>query len=236
MIKIAICDDDKAFTDQIHSTLKELSCGCMINKFYNSKELLHQVQKERHYDIYVLDIEMPEFNGMDLAKAIREKSRSAIIIFLTGYSEYVFDSFELNTFRYIPKNEVEKRLIKAVNDAVNLIDTDDSYITIDNNYGVGLNKIFCKSIIYINKYRNDVLIHTAGEVYTYKKQTLQDVYDEIKSGRFVFVERGFIVNISCIEKLKEDTVVLINQEIIPVSRRYKKTLKSQILEYWSERV
>ena len=52
------------------------------------------------YDIYILDIEMQGMNGLELAKTIRTNEPNALIIFLTSYSEYVFDVFEVITFDF----------------------------------------------------------------------------------------------------------------------------------------
>ena len=72
--------------------------------YFTAKELLkHVIDDGEMYHLYIFDIEMPEMNGLQLAKEIRKIDAKALFVFLTGYTQYVMDVFEVITFDYISK-------------------------------------------------------------------------------------------------------------------------------------
>ena len=118
MIKIAICEDEEIYQKIVEDIINS-NFNLDILSFTNAEKLLDYVSlNENSIDIFILDIELPEKNGLEAARKIRNFNRDAVIIFLTNYESFVFDSFEVNTFRFIPKARLEKQFIKAMNDAI----------------------------------------------------------------------------------------------------------------------
>ena len=67
-----------------------------------------------YYDLFILDIEMPNLDGMELAKVIKEHIKNPVIIFLTSYTDYVYNAFEVEAFRFIPKeNMKDKKIVNS---------------------------------------------------------------------------------------------------------------------------
>lgn len=112
MIRIAVCDDEQNFIDQIHTILlsgaKGISCAVHISTYAYSKALLYDVEEGIHFDLLFLDIEMPETDGMSLAAAVRSQLPLSLIVFITSHTQYAVKAYELSVFRYIPKSELEK--------------------------------------------------------------------------------------------------------------------------------
>ena len=101
-MKIVICDDEKIYVDKVYDIVKKYCENDEISCYENAEQLLNDIENSTYNnDIYILDIEIDNVNGLDIAKAIREKDTSALIIFLTNYDKYVYDAFEVKTFRYI---------------------------------------------------------------------------------------------------------------------------------------
>ncbi|MEY8533208.1 response regulator [Blautia pseudococcoides] len=86
----------------------------------SQKLLCHITEDGSHYDLILLDIEMAETDGMELAEKIKPFLPDVKIIFITSHLEYAIDAYELSIFRYVPKNDIEKRLTAAITDAVRL--------------------------------------------------------------------------------------------------------------------
>ena len=91
----------------------------MEKRFYTAESVTEELYRyklnnELTYDIYILDIEMQGMNGLELAKTIRTNEQNALIIFLTSYSEYVFDVFEVITFDFLLKPITFKRFQKVL--------------------------------------------------------------------------------------------------------------------------
>ena len=93
MIKIAICDDERRFVDQIRDILKEYceEIGQMvyIEGFYDGRMLLDQYRCQ--FDVIFLDIKMPYIDGMEVAEKIREKDQDVMIVFLTSILDRAID-------------------------------------------------------------------------------------------------------------------------------------------------
>ena len=105
-MRIAICDDSKEQLALLEDVVEKLGIkNAEIDCFYNGDSLLsHLIKKEDfYYQIYLLDIEMPGMNGLEVAKEIRTMDKRAVIIFITSYSDYVFSSFEVQPFRFVNK-------------------------------------------------------------------------------------------------------------------------------------
>ena len=97
MLHIALCDDNPASIEILEKYFDILNDSTIDYDVYFSAEELYRykLNNELTYDIYILDIEMQGMNGLELAKTIRTNEPNALIIFLTSYSEYVFDVFEV---------------------------------------------------------------------------------------------------------------------------------------------
>lgn len=127
LVRIAICDDEKEAVmlheEIIKDSLRSCGIGYEITTYTYSSNLLSDITEDGFfYDLLLLDIEMPGVTGMDLAGKIKPFLPNIKVIFITSHMEYAIDAFELSIFRYVPKNDLEKRLKIAVADAAKLIE------------------------------------------------------------------------------------------------------------------
>lgn len=112
MLQIAVCDDEESAV-QAHREMAERclqQCGAAgkITVYTSSSSLLCDITEDQfYYDLILLDIEMPERTGMELAEKIKPFLPNVKIIFITSHIEYAIDAFELSIFRYVPKNGVQ---------------------------------------------------------------------------------------------------------------------------------
>lgn len=82
-----------------------------------AKNLLYEAEDGKRFDLLLLDIEMPGMDGLELASRLRQLLPDALLIFITSHVEFALDAYELSTFRYIPKNNMDGRLEHALLDA-----------------------------------------------------------------------------------------------------------------------
>lgn len=239
MLKIAVCDDEASavalsekYTRQF---LKTCGAAAEITTYTSSRNLLYDISEDGfHYDLILLDIEMPDTDGMELAAEIKPFLPDVKIIFITSHLEYAIDAYELAIFRYVPKNDMEKRLTAAITDAVRLLllEEGDSY-TIKN--GSSLEKVMYRDIYYIMKEGKNSVFHTSRGISKVRK-SLQQVYEELQAEEFIFTDRGCIANIIHIMQLQKQSLVLKNGEELPVSRSHIQGVKEQITAYWGAHI
>lgn len=92
-MKVAVCDDQEIFLKAVYNEVKSLSY-LEISLFDDSTKLAEEIKNGEYYDLFILDIEMPNLDGMELAKVIKEHIKNPVIIFLTSYTDYVYNAFE----------------------------------------------------------------------------------------------------------------------------------------------
>ena len=202
-----------------------------IETYTQSDNLLYDITEDSfYYDLILLDIEMPGHTGMELAAKIKPYLPNVKIIFITSHIEYAIDAFELSIFRYVPKNEMKNRLPMAITDALKLLSLEDGKVyTIQTSSR--LEKIPYKDILYIERDGKNARITTACGV-SKVRRTLQQIFDELASDDFIFIDRGCIVNIIHIMQIKDSMAILKNDMALPISRSHLQDVKEQINNYW----
>lgn len=235
MLRIAICDDDENMVQKNTGITEEVlrQCGSAgkISAYTRSSNLLCDITEDGFFfDLILLDIEMPGRSGMEIAELVKPFLPDVKIIFITSHIEYAIDAFELSIFRYVPKDDIGKRLPAAVTDAVRLIGLEEGKVyTIQTNSR--LEKIPYKEIYYIERDGKNASITAAGGV-SKVRGSLKKVYEELASEEFIYIDQGCIVNIIHIMQVREGTAVLKNGSILPISRSHLQTVKKQINTYW----
>ena len=177
---------------------------------------------------------MPGYSGMELAGKLKPYLPNVKIIFITSHIEYAIDAFELSVFRYVPKQERDKRLPLAVTDAIKLLSLEGGKVyTIQTNSR--LEKIPYKEIMYIQREgKNAEIFSESGS--TKVRKSLQQVFDELGAEEFIFTDRGCIVNILHVMQVKDGEVVLKNGELLPISRSHLQDVKAKINAYWGAHI
>ena len=238
-MRIALCDDDEKALLKNQEILKECLCECKIAaeiKTYQSSDfLLYDIQENNYFDLLLLDIEMPRINGMQIARDVKKLSPESLVIFITSHSEYAIDSFELSVFRYIEKGpNIKEKLSYALIDGLNYIEIqkDQMYTIITPTR---YERIPYRKILYMQKDgKYTVLTTLNGE--TQVRKSLTEVYEEIKSEEFVYIDRSCIVNLVHLMRIEKMDAVMRNGVSLPISKKRLGILKDLINEYWSKQL
>ena len=240
MIRIAVCDDERCFTEQIGHIIayhaRDITPPPETVLYTSSGQLLYDVEEGAHFDLLLLDIEMPEKDGMSLAASLRRHLPLSLIIFITSHTQYAVKAYELSVFRYIPKSEMETCLPLALKDASRILkqSSSDTYII---ESARRIQKLSAEDIIYVYKQQKySVIAAKGGEIPV--RKPLAQVLEELNTltdggtGSFLLVERGYIVNLFHVEKLEDEQIYLDNGSALPVSRNRLKETREAITKYW----
>lgn len=242
MIELIICDDDamslnqtrQFLTDMMHQWNEEIE----IMTYTDSDSLMKRIQSENEQtDILLLDIDMPNRSGLEIAKMIRDEDRDIIVIFLTAHEEFVYMSFQYAPFRYIRKEYMKEELPSAMKAAVAKLSAQQSFsVCLRTQEGEVSVKI--ADITHFQMENRRVCVYTAqGGTYMIWKK-LKELKAEIdaKDGSFVYVHSGCVVNLRYVRTRRSGMVVLDGaREIeIPVSRRRQREVSAMISEYWRD--
>ncbi len=116
-MKIICIDDEPLILNMTVALCRELPAKPEVCGFSNAKDVLNWLENHTA-DVALLDINMPDMNGLALAARIREADPNASIIFLTGYSEYAVDAFRLHASGYLLKPVNKQRLAEEIDHAM----------------------------------------------------------------------------------------------------------------------
>ncbi len=239
MIHIAICDDETGAVEKnraiTEGALRRCGTGGKITSYTDSRSLLCDIEEDGFFfDLILLDIEMPGENGMELAERIRPWLPEVRIIFITSHLEYAIDAFSLSIFRYVPKDDLEKRLPAAIEDALRLILLEEGkvYVIRTSNR---LEKIPYRDIYYIERDGKNAGIVTGGGVSKVRK-SLQQVYEELEAEEFIYIDRGCIANIIHIMQIRDGFAILKNGKALPISRSHLGPVKEELSSYWGRHI
>lgn len=252
MLQIAICDDETLLLEEIkkitEDCLQRQQTFSILSTYTNGKELFYDIQDGKRFDLLLLDIEMPGLSGMELAERIHELLPDALTLFVTAHYKYAVDAYELHIFRYIPKNQLKERLPHALKDAVSLLEIQntDSYIISTQSR---LERIPYKEILYIEKDGKNAVFHTVAVGKSNRNQrqnnttqarsvrkTLSDVFSELRSEEFYFIERGYIVNLRHVTGISHTDCILTDQTRLPVSQSRLPEFKKRLNKYWQNKI
>ena len=108
MLRIGICDDSAKARLSLHAMLERLlekrAVESQIYEFSSGEGLLGWIEKHTgEVDLVFLDIEMGGMNGMEAAKALRAQSDTLQLVFVTGYTDFVFDGYSVGALGYVMK-------------------------------------------------------------------------------------------------------------------------------------
>ena len=219
-MRIAVCDDDRTIREELFRLIQKQVPEADIMEYQSGEELINA---RGNFDIYFLDIEMGEVSGMDIARRIREQEENgrqrSIIIFVTGYREYMEAAFDVNAFHYLIKpidtekfSEVFRRAWK---EAAVFYEQEKKYIIVKSS-GTQ-QKILLKNIYYIESGNKKVIFHTTdGTLEVYGKM------EELEKGlgnTFYRCHRCYLVNMEKISAYSADNIQVINGDNLLLARK-----------------
>ena len=236
VLNIAVCDDDKKILDQTEKFLNRYMFSkdniyLQFDTFDNPYNLLNQLNSEINYNVFLLDVEMPGMNGIELAKKLSDEiPRETYTVFISNYPEYMQESFSVHPFYYMQKPVTEEKLFSILDEiSLKIKENHRSFLIIsdeENEYPVDINNIVyietkgrgsrkCKFHLF------DKSIDARGNISEWS--------EKLKDFSFMECHRGIIVNISHIHYIHEHKIFLDNGENTPLSRRNEKLIKDEFI-------
>lgn len=230
MLKIAICDDSRVDIEQLETALDSLyDFQIDYDVYLGAGELLEYLSKYNDkYHLYIFDIEMPDMTGLELAKELRKRGSKALFVFLTGYSQYVMDVFDVFTFAYIQKPVTTEKLESVLSRAVRyleIVKQDFVFHFRRNQF-----RISYGDILYIEKKGRQAVIHTMQENFR-ANMTVSEIWEQLDSRVFVHIHVSFIINMEHLRSIEGDEAVMDNGERLLVARAHMQELKEKHMEF-----
>ena len=234
MYRISVCDDNSGELEKIRKIINEYTAAnnikAEVKAFASGRELLEYEDDEQFSDIYILDIIMPDMNGIQLGKAIRQKNADAFIIFLTTSKDYALESYSVKAFSYLIKPAVEKNVTAELADVFSRISKPPERFVLKCTNGTV--SVSAEDIVYIEYYNHRIIYRLAGG------KTVESVYfrgtfdsvitDYIKNGSFIKSSASYLVNMKHIKTVNAAGFIMSDGTVLTVTRKYAEARKKYI--------
>lgn len=230
MLKIALCEDNKIQHNQIVSFIETISMPKhTLDSFYKGNDLFTSIQEATNnkepYDIVIMDIDLPDGNGIKFSKKINVFSPHTIIIYMTSYEDYVSDVYDTNHIYFILKKNYQKYLPHALSLAYEVLNK-ERRASLKIFWNKEESNILLKDIFYMERKLRTTFIVTPTHTYS-TSEKLEDLLKRLGE-TFAMSHRSYIINLKMVQEISKDSALLVDGTSIPISRSYYKALKDQI--------
>lgn len=225
IIKCMVVDDEPPAREIIRRYIEEIPTLELVAECANAIQAFTVLQQEP-VDLMFLDIRMPQLNGNDFLKTLKNPPK---VIFTTAYTEYALEGYELDVVDYLMKPIPFDRFLKAVNKAfqqtaakqeglqINEDKKSESFVYFRADRKMV--KVMLRDILYIESMKDYIKVMTdAGVIIT--KQSISSVEAMLPEKDFVRVHRSYIVSLDKIKTFTSELIEIDKMEI-PIGKLYR---------------
>lgn len=232
MITIGICDDEQKQREMLRKIVElemELQGETCTILEYAAGEVLVSELKNRPdcLDILFLDIELGGITGMDAARILRDKKGKFELIFVTGYADYVFHGYEVQALNYILKPYQPEKIKAVLKTAIEKLNKSrDHYFPVQQKNQI--RKVPLREVLYFTSDLRKIILVTKTERLEFYDR-LPEVAKQLPPA-FVRTHQRYIVHLKYVDQM-DAKGMLINEELIPVSRKYYQEVSGAFARY-----
>lgn len=230
-MRIAICDDDHLFSEQLTECIKEFfkrnHLNCPTIASFDSGESL--LKDEKTKDIVFLDVEMPGLSGISTGAELKRQNKNMIIFIISAYSEYLDDAMRFHVFRYLSKPLEKQRLFRNMKDALKVYSLASTKIPIETKNGV--HTVHASDIVFVESVNKKTIVHTIDTDYQSIHPIMKWV-ELLPTNCFFQSHRSFIVNFNHVSDFDHSLIHLCHHQFSAyLTRRKYSEFKSAYLLY-----
>lgn len=233
MIRIAVCDDQ---TD-IVKKIKELLIKYGKLKNYNLEVLTYTsgeklANQDILFDLIFLDVEMPDFDGIQTAQMIRKEEKSVKIVYVTNHSRYSLNVFAVHPFDYILKPVTKERIFNVMDDFFMYREHKAKKCVITFNGINGQVFLDIEDIYYFEYVENRRIVVSTKTGSTEIRGGITEIHKTVKPFNFVTPHKSFVVNMAHIKNIRRYDVVMANGVLVPVAQKRYAKFKNELSNYF----
>lgn len=197
---------------------------CDIYNFFSAQELL---ASREHYNIILLDIDMPEIDGIQAAEKLNQRGMQYNIIMLTSKRERFKEAFKIGATRFVTKPIDQEELFEALDNA---FESCLGFEKITVKYKGNDCVMRQRDIYMIEAQRDYVKIYSKDKIFE-SSQSLKVFAEQLDKRIFILVHRSYLVNMMYIYDICNDYLELVDGKRVPVSRRKSAEVRQKVFDF-----
>ncbi len=234
--RLAICEDDHVILEEIcricDEILKDMGTPHQITPFSSAVDIADILEKgEASYDLLILDIQMEQLTGMELARKLRERKNRVSIIFISGHEEYLREGYSVQPVDFLLKPPDRKKLEKALHTDLELNHRSDTVLLQKGSRGL---QLVLSEILYVETCPN----HSVRICQTDKEDvfpvSLANMAQLLPAQSFARCHNSYMVNLEHVRKIDRMRLRLDDGSVIPIGRKYYKDCQNTIITYMNQ--
>lgn len=233
-MNILICDDENQYLDSMKSHVKEY-----MNNHYIKANIIavkspnNIINNDIKIDLAFLDIQMPNIDGITLAKALKARNDKTILIFVTNYDEYQDEAMDLRIFRFFKKPFEAQRLYSSLDKAMEYIDEQYIDLFLYNN-GEQI-RILTDDIVYIRRENRKIILTDINGKEYITRENIDSWTNKLPNSFFYQVHKSFLINLHYITKCSYTELYLNSKIRIPIASRKQADFHKYWFQYLKRR-
>ncbi len=232
-ITISICDDEKEQINLLRKLLLNWSTGkpfaVDVKEYENAESFLFDYE-DNPCDLLLLDIEMSNLNGMELAHKLRDKGDMLPIIFITDYGDYISEGYDVEALHYLLKPVDEQKLYDVLDKYVSRQNTRPDEILVETDEQTL--HISADSIVFIEAFGRKTELHLSDNSVIKSNMNIGTFQ---KTDLFISCHRSYLVNLRYVKSIGKTEIHLDNGDKIPLSRRLYNDVNKMFIQYYTKR-
>lgn len=234
IFRIGLCDDEQIERNLLETYIQEWSAQrnhpVAVSSFSGGLDLL-QAYKRNLFDLFLLDIQMQEPDGMCIAKEIRKNDHDTGIFFITGYEDYLEEGYEAEAFRYLLKPVSKEKLWDAFDKFLLRKKKAQRFWVLDTP--AGQKRVALDEILYLESFGHTCSLYAISDSFVVKAGISEMERQMQAAGLNAFrCHRSYLINIAQMTGVEREYAVMANGQKVPVSRKLYHPLSQAFIRHF----
>ncbi len=239
--QVAICDDEKSYIEFIKNILTECYPQRLEYNCYDSGDALLKADMQIHHPLIILDIQIGNLNGTEVAKRIRKYNEKAVLVFCSGIYNPTPETFLMAPYRFIQKQNPVEETRRYLTDAVEkMIKESQAIVKVDCDGQQHL--VSFSDVIYIDKSKNNRIVHLHPEARSGMGNgpcttalSFDELMNRYEKYGLAYPHNSYLINMRYVKKYDRETVTLKDDTIWNIARSKAKGFVERLNEYWGSK-
>lgn len=231
-MRVLICDDEFIALDSINKIISQYFIKHNISsKIITESDSTKVMAEQKAFDMAILDVEMPSYSGLEIARHLMTLNRNTIIFIITSHDTYLDNAMDLRVFRFLPKPIDKERIYSGLDSAIKLYNENTRVLLTD---GSTSQRVYVRDILFITISKRKTLVVTVDDEIISDRSLVQ-WKDILPSACFAQPHYSYLVNLRNIERLDKNLIILKKNNgesvKVTVSQRKYKDFNNRFLNY-----